>query len=107
MIRVLEEPTDEFYLVLPRSERLEDEDLEAFDKEEQQEQAIDDSVSSPALRFLRIRRFTHWRPRNKVERLLYLFQAKGLNHIKRFPVVNRFLRPIYAWRSRFYQMKRL
>ncbi|MEM7771032.1 MAG: hypothetical protein AAGA75_05820 [Cyanobacteria bacterium P01_E01_bin.6] len=104
VIRVLEEPTDEFYLVLPRSEPLEEDDLEAFSNQELDQE---DTVSSPALRYLRIRRFTQWRPRNKVERILYLLQAQGLSHLKRFPVVNKFLQPIYTLRSRMYQMKRL
>ena len=104
MIRVLEEPTDEFYLVLPRSESLEDEDLEIVDSQEFEQK---DTVSSPALHYLRRRRFTKWRPRNKIERILYLIQAKGLTYIKRLPIVNRLLQPIYTVRSRIYQIKRL
>ncbi|MEB3211631.1 MAG: hypothetical protein VKL39_09750 [Leptolyngbyaceae bacterium] len=107
VIRVLEEPTDEFYLVLPRSDTLKDEELEAFSQEEKLDFEAEDSVSSPALRFLRINRFTRWRPRNKIERILYLFQAKGLNYVKRLPVVNQILKPIYAWRSHLHQFKRL
>lgn len=104
MIRVLEEPTDQFYLVLPRSEPLEDEDLEVVTNQEFEQK---NTVSSPALRYLRMRRFTKWRPRNKVERILYLIQAKGLNSIKRLPIVHRLLQPIYTVRSRIYQIKRL
>jgi hypothetical protein len=107
VIRVLEEPTDEFYLVLPRSETLEDEELEAFNQEATQDFDAENVVSSPALRYLRISRFTRWRPRNKIERILYLLQAKGMNQIKRLPVVNKVLKPIYQWRSRFHQFKRL
>ncbi len=103
-VRVLEEPTDAFYLVLPRPEAIGDEDLEVIDTQDFEQH---DTVSSPALRYLRMCRFTKWRPRNKADRILYLFQAKGVNYLKRLPIVKRLLRPIYKMRSHVYQAKRL
>lgn len=104
MIRILEEPTDEFYLVLHRHEEIPEKELEDLDVPEFEQH---DTVSSPALRYLRLRRFTQWRPRNRVERILYYIQAQGLNRVMRLPIVSKFLNPIYKMRSHVYQIKHL
>jgi hypothetical protein len=98
IIRILEEPTDEFYLVLPRLEALDDADFSHINTYRMESQA---TLSSPILRYLRIRRFTQWRHRSQVDWLLYHLQVAGLQHIQQLPIIKKLMQSMQTMRSQF------